>query len=107
MNIVNNMKRKIKIPVVNFQFLYLKKRNQVYPQEFYSKKKNIKDAMDDFLTRKRNLYDIDEEVKVMYADSSEEMLLVDARRDWDSSWYFVYENQMICGNGYACQLNSR
>jgi len=93
------------LPAVNFQFLYRKKTNQEYAQEFYSKKKTIKEAMDDFLTRKRNLCDIDPEVEVTYEDGSQEVIQVDARQDWDLSWYFVYENQMICGNGYSCQFN--
>jgi len=90
------------LPAVNFQFLYRKKRNQADAQEFNSKKKSLIEAMDDFLTRKRNLYDIDEECEVTYQDGKQEMIQIDARQDWDLSWYFVYENQMICGNGYSC-----
>ena len=93
------------LPAVNFQFLYRKKRNQEYAQKFLSKKKNLKEAMDEFLTKKRNLYDIDYEVSVTYEDGTEDMLQVDARQDWDMSWYFVFENQMICGNGYVCPFN--
>jgi hypothetical protein len=95
------------LPAVNFQFLYRKKRNQVYSQSFDSKKKNIKEAMDDFLTRKRNLFDIDEEVEVTYEDGKKEFIQVDAIQDWDMSWYFVFENKMICGNGYECPFNGR
>ena len=96
----NNM-----LPAVNFQFLYRKKRNQEDAQSFNSKKKNIKEAMDDFLTRKRNLFDIDEEVEVTYEDGKTEFIQVDARQDWDMSWHFVFENKMICGNGYSCPFN--
>lgn len=98
----NNM-----LPAVNFQFLYRKKRNQENAQSFDSKKKTIKEAMDDFLTRKRNLFDIDEEVEVTYEDEKTEFIQVDARQDWDMSWYFVFENQMICGNDYSCPFNGR
>jgi hypothetical protein len=90
------------ITVISFQFLYRKKQNQIDSQSFYSKKQNIKEAMDDFLTRKRNLYDIDPEVEVTYKSGKTEFIQVDARQDWDSTWYFVFENQMICGNGYEC-----
>ena len=95
------------LPAVNFQFLYRKKRNQEYAQEFYSNKKTLNEAMDDFLTRKRNLYDIDEEVKVTYKNGAEKMVGVEVRQDWDMSWYFVFENKMICGNGYSCPFNGR
>ena len=95
------------LPAVSFQFLYRKKHNQEFSQEFVSKKKTIIEAMDDFLTRKKNLCDIDEEVEVTYQDGKQEMIPVDARQDWDLSWYFVHENNMICGNGYACQYNGR
>jgi hypothetical protein len=95
----NNM-----LPAVNFQFLYRKKRNQAYAQNFDSKKKTIKEAMDDFLTRKRNLFDIDEEVEVTYEDGRTEFIQVDVRQDWDMSWYFLYENQMICGDGYLVSV---
>jgi hypothetical protein len=92
------------LPAVSFQFLY-RKNNKEFSQEFVSKKKTLIEAIDDFLTRKENLYDIDEEVKVTYQDGKQEMVQVDARQDWDSSWYFVHENNIICGNGYACQHN--
>ena len=95
------------LPAVNFQFLYSKKYDKENYKEFNSKKKSLKEAMDDFLTRKRNLYDIDEEVEVTYQDGKQEMIQVDARQDWDLSLYFVYENQMICGNDYSCQFNGR
>ena len=95
------------LPAVNFQFSYRKKRNQEDAQSFNSKKKNIKEAMDDFLTRKSNLFDIDEEVEVTYEDGKTEFIQVDARQDWDMSWYFVFENQMICGNDYSCPFNGR
>ena len=72
----NNM-----LPAVNFQFLYRKKRNQEDAQSFDSKKKNIKEAMDDFLTRKRNLFDIEEEVEVTYEDGKTEFIQIDARQD--------------------------
>ena len=95
------------LPAVSFQFLYTKKHNQEFSQEFVSKKKTLIEAMDDFLTRKKNLYDIDEEVEVTYQNGKQEMIPVDARQDCDLSWYFVYENNMICGNGYSCQYNGR
>ncbi len=98
---------KPKLSAVSFQFLYRKKPNQEFSQEFLSKKKTIIEAMDDFLSRKKNLYDIDEEIEVTYQDGKQEMIKVDARQDWDRSWYFVFENQMICGSGYACQYNGR
>lgn len=95
------------LPAVSFQFLYRKKHNQEFSQEFVSRKKTIIEAMDDFLTRKKNLCDIDEEVEVTYQDGKQEMIQVDARQDWDLSWYFVHENNMICGNGYSCRYNGR
>jgi hypothetical protein len=98
---------KVVLPAVNFQFLYRKKRNQEYAQEFYSKKKTINEAMDDFLTRKRNLYDIDEEVKVTYENAAKKLISVDVRQDYDMSWYFVFENKMICGNDYSCPFNGK
>ncbi len=98
---------KPKLSAVNFQFLYRKKRNNEFSQEFTSIKKTLREAMDDFLTKKQRLYDIDEEVKVTYEDGSEDFIQIDARQDWDLSWYFVLENQMICGNGYVCQFNGR
>ena len=85
---------------VNFQFLYLKKYDNKNYKEFNSKKKTLREAMDDFLTRKKNLVDIDEEVEVTYHDGSKQYIRIDARQDWDDSWYFVLENQMICGNGF-------
>lgn len=90
---------------ISFQFLYRKKYNQEFSQEFVSKKKTIIEAMDDFLTHKKNLYNIDEEIEVTYQDGKQEIIRVDTRQDWDNSWYFVHENSMICGNGYACRLN--
>ena len=95
------------LPAVSFQFLYRKKPNQEFSQEFVSKKKTIIEAMDDFLTRKKNLCDINEKIEVTYQDGNQEMIQVDARQDWDMSWYFVHENNMICGNGYACHYNGR
>ena len=92
---------------VNFQFLYRKKHNQQFGKSFNSKKTTLKDAMDDFLTSKSKICDIDEEVKIDYKDGSEKMIQVDARQDWDLTWYFVLENQMICGDGYICDYNGR
>lgn len=63
--------------------------------------------MDDFLTKKQRLYDIDEEVKVTYEDGSEDFIQIDVRQDWDLSWYFVFENKMICGDSYSCPYNGR
>lgn len=92
------------LSAVKFQFLYRKKRNNEF-SEFTSIKKTLREAMDDFLTKKQRLYDIDEEVKVTYEDGSEDFIQIDVRQDWDLRWYFVFENQMICGNGYICQFN--
>lgn len=91
--------------ILSFQFLYSKKYDKENHKEFYSKKSTLKDAMDDFLTRKKNLYDIDSEVDVTYKDGSSEMVQVEPRQDWDGSWYFIHEGQMICGNGYSCEIN--
>jgi hypothetical protein len=44
-------------------------------------------------------------MEVTYEDGKQEMLQVDARQNWDLSFYFVYENKMICGNGYVCKLH--
>lgn len=95
------------LPAVNFQFLYRKNRKQEYAQEYLSKKTDLKSAMDDFLTKKQNLFDIDEEVKVTYKDGSEEFVQIYSRQDWDLSWYFVFEGEMICGDGYSCPYNGR
>ena len=95
------------LSAVKFQFLYRKKQSNEFSQEFTSTKKTLREAMDDFLIKKQRLYDIDEEVKVTYEDGSEDFILIDARQDWDLSWYFVFENQMICGNGYVCKFNGR
>lgn len=93
----------------SFQFLYQNEynKNKEYFQEYISKKKTLIDAMDDFLTHKKNLYDIDYEVKVTYKDGKEEIIRVDVRQDWDMRFYFIYENKMICGNGYTCPFNGK
>src|SRR5699024_11220505 len=98
---------KTMLSAVKYQFLYQKKRNNDFLQEFTSIKKTLREAMDDFLTKKQRLYDIDEEVKVTYEDGSEDFIQIDVRQDWDLSWYFVFENQMICENRYVCKLNCR
>lgn len=98
------------LPAVNFQFLYQRTKYEDSSKEFNSKKKTLIDAMDDFLTRKKRMFgywDINEEVQVTYKDGSQKFILIDVRQNWDTSWYFVYENQMICGNGYSCQFNGR
>lgn len=95
------------LPAVYFQFLYRKTKNQEFAKSFNSKKTTLKDAMDDFLSSKLKMWDIDEEVKVDYADGSEKMIRVDARQDWDLTWYFVLNNQMICGDSYTCDYNGR
>ena len=95
------------LPAVNFQFLYRKKHNQEFAKSFNSKKTNLKDAMHDFLSSKSKIFDIDEEVKVDYKDGSEKMIQIDARQDWDSTWYFILDNQMIFRNGYTSAYNGR
>lgn len=88
--------------IKSFEFLYYKTYDKKNYKSFHSKKNNLKDAMDDFLTRKGNLlYDIDEEVKVTNDDGSEEYISLDIRQQYDLSFFFVLENEKIFGNGYT------
>lgn len=91
----------------NFEFLYSKRYDRNNYKIFISKKNTLKNAMDDFLTRKGNLlFDIDEEVKITNGDGSESYVSVDIRQQYDLSFYFVLNNEMIFGNKYVSEVNN-
>jgi hypothetical protein len=86
--------------IKSFEFLYSKRYDRKNYKSFHSKKDNLKVAMDNFLTKKGNLlYDIDEEVKVIKEDESEEYIYLDIRQQYDLSFFFVLDNEKIFGNG--------
>ena len=89
------------LPAVSFQFLYSKNNNKGYYTEYVSKKKTKIEAMCDFLKRNHNIYDINKEIVITYSNSKKEIIHVDVRQDWDTSWYFIFENKKIFGNRYT------
>ena len=103
----NGNKSKPLLPAVTFSFLFRKKSFNSEAITFTSKKTTLDEAMNDFLTKKSKIYDIDEEVEVTYEDGSKEFLNVDSRQDWDSSFYFILDKKMIYGNDYVCAFNGR
>ena len=96
------------LAAVSFQFLWYKNDNREN-KEFVSKKTKLIDAMQDFLSKKdkKNIYDIDYEVRVDYADGSSKYISLDAKQDWDGSWYFIKKNKMISSNDIKPVSNSR
>ena len=104
----SNSKKPV-LPAVSFQFMWYKNYNREDFKEFVSKKTKLIDAMQDFLSKKdkKNIYDIDNEVRVDYADGSSKFISLDARQDWDGSWYFIKKNKMISSNDIKPVSNSR
>lgn len=86
--------------IINVEFLYRKKKTDSYWQRsFNSKEGSIKEAMCNFLTKKRKIKEIHPTILVTYLDGSEDIIEVDPRQALTKEWWFLYENRMICKNG--------
>lgn len=92
---------------IEYEFLYMVKFDE-YSHQFISKKDNLIDAIQEFLTNiPEDCYEIDPEIKITYSNGTEEIYVIDVRQDWGDTFYVIHEDKMIYYNDIKPYKNER